>query len=462
MVNKKKYIYIPIEIKVRELWPKLWLASQIVKKDFICIVGDKNGVHTAMQVYPPGIYFDKSISQNKTAHLRKIGKMAQAIVCQDEEAGIARDEIESFFAIRVSEENIGLTKRFYCWGQTDYEYLCNKYSAYANRFRLTGSPRIDLWRTEIAADIYKNEMKRIKSKYADYILINSSFGITNEAEIEKRLKQALAYGNITRQNYSSKKKELEIRLNEFRTFVEMINEIALSRPHQNFVVRPHPSEPLDEWKKQLKTMKNLHLIRDGDVTPWIAASKAIIHEGCTTGLQGVLMKKPVLSFVPKSQVDGHVKYNDFPNKVSFRTLSVKELLQMIDRLDKGWGKESADYRLKFELLTAKIAKVNGKYAAELIAEDLSTLEVPAYSQPTQAKIFFGMQYRRTQKLASKIMHQPHKQKDSFAPRTSKEKIPGGVRKKEIESFLSSLKSVDSDVGRLKIKKLAKNVYAISQ
>ncbi|MFV2016237.1 MAG: hypothetical protein ACC656_12460, partial [Candidatus Heimdallarchaeota archaeon] len=105
----------------------MWLASQLTKRNFICILGDKSGIETAMELYPRGIYFDKSIARPKTIRLRQLVNKTHVLVCQDEESGIASTEMESFFNVRVSEENIKLTGRFYCWGDNDYKYLCNKY-----------------------------------------------------------------------------------------------------------------------------------------------------------------------------------------------------------------------------------------------------------------------------------------------------------------------------------------------
>ena len=126
-----------------------------------------------MELYPRGIYFDKSIARAKTNKLRQLVNKSHILVCQDEESGIARTELDSFFNVRISEENIKLTRRFYCWGENDYKYLCNKYEDYQDRFSMTGGLRVDLWREEICNKIYEDAIKSIKEKYSNYILINS-------------------------------------------------------------------------------------------------------------------------------------------------------------------------------------------------------------------------------------------------------------------------------------------------
>ena len=392
---KKSYIYLPIEVKSRELWPKLWLASQLAKRNFICILGDKPGIETAMELYPRGIYFNKSIARAKTNKLRKIVNKTHVLVCQDEESGIARTELESFFNVRISEENIKLTVRFYCWGASDYKYLCNKYENYKERFRMTGGLRVDLWRKEICNRIYEDSIKSIKEKYNNYILINSSFGVTNDFDIQKILDFLVMRGDVSEGDYSLEKNKYEALLQEFYSFSDMISTLAKSRPKKNFVVRPHPAEPLDGWRKIFKKRDNLFLVREGDVTPWIAACDALIHPGCTTALQAILMEKPVFSFVSEKGLRNHVHLNDFPNQISYKTHTAGELLNAIDGIENGsHSGEQIDSKKRQKSLDDRISNYSGRYAADLIAKDLERLNIPRYSPPSEMKKYIISLYRR--------------------------------------------------------------------
>ena len=46
----KKALYLPIEIKFRELFPKLLIAFFAAKKDFFSVLGDKEGVDRATDI----------------------------------------------------------------------------------------------------------------------------------------------------------------------------------------------------------------------------------------------------------------------------------------------------------------------------------------------------------------------------------------------------------------------------
>ena len=458
---KNSYIYLPIEIKSRELWPKLWLASQLIKRNFICIVGDKPGIETAMELYPRGIYFDKSIARAKTNKLRKLVNKSHVLVCQDEESGIARTELESFFNLRISEENIKLTGRFYCWGKSDYKYLCNKYKGYEERFCMTGGLRVDLWRNEICNNIYEDAIKSINDKYSNFILINSSFGVTSDMDAKRILDFFEKRGDVSEEDYNLNKNNLEESLQEFYSFSEMISSLAKSRPDLNIVVRPHPAESLDGWRKVFKKQDNLFLVREGDVTPWIAACDALIHPGCTTALQAILMGKPVFSYVPEEGLRSHVNLNDFPNQISYKTHTVEELLNAIDGVDDElYSGEQVDSKKTLKSLDDRISNFNGRYAADLIAEDLERLNVPRYSPPSKTKKYFISLYRRILNRILRDIGNRDAGEKLVAPVSMQDKIPGGIQLEEVESFVNKLKTIDSELGKLKVSVIGDNVFEI--
>ena len=58
----KKLIFFPIEIKSRELRPRLLMTLFALKKNFGCFVGDKQGILRATKHFSPGTYFYKSMN----------------------------------------------------------------------------------------------------------------------------------------------------------------------------------------------------------------------------------------------------------------------------------------------------------------------------------------------------------------------------------------------------------------
>jgi len=67
-----KNLYLPIEIKKRELLPKFFLGLNALKKGFNVIIGDKIATSHATKFFGPGIYFYKSMNFNDTNHIKSI------------------------------------------------------------------------------------------------------------------------------------------------------------------------------------------------------------------------------------------------------------------------------------------------------------------------------------------------------------------------------------------------------
>ena len=62
-------------------------------------------------------------------------------------------------------------------------------------------------------------------------------------------------------------------------------------------------------------LKNVHVISEGSVIPWLIASKFVIHNGCTTAIESFLLEKHVISYRP--YVDALYDL-DVPNKISLQ------------------------------------------------------------------------------------------------------------------------------------------------
>ena len=56
-----KLFFLPLEIKTRELYPKLYFASKALKKNYSCFIGDKMGIFRATKYFNKGVYFYKSL-----------------------------------------------------------------------------------------------------------------------------------------------------------------------------------------------------------------------------------------------------------------------------------------------------------------------------------------------------------------------------------------------------------------
>jgi hypothetical protein len=112
----------------------------------------------------------------------------------------------------------------------------------------------------------------------------------------------------------------------YHEFIEMSVGLHRAFPDRTIIIRPHPSESLETWKKATESFPNIKVIQDGNVIPWIMASDVMIHNSCTTGVESYILGEPVISYCPlTSEV-----YDSFlPNSLSRKAFCLDELVSLI-------------------------------------------------------------------------------------------------------------------------------------
>jgi len=135
--------------------------------------------------------------------------------------------------------------------------------------------------------IFIKKANEFKKKYGNYILITSRFANVNYNQ-EKIIKQPSSiYGDYFL--YSKK------IFKKFKLIPNIINQIY---PQNKIIIRPHPSENIENWKKIVEKNKNCEVIYDDFLYAWILGSKFIIQNRCSTGIEAFILKKKVFSFDP--------------------------------------------------------------------------------------------------------------------------------------------------------------------
>ena len=104
-------------------------------------------------------------------------------------------------------------------------------------------------------------------------------------------------------------------------------ELARTFPDRKIIIRPHPSESFDTWRQAATGYDNVEIIHQGHVHAWLHACELMIHSGCTTGMEGYLLNRPVVGYQP---VVSEENKTNLPNRLSHNVYSLEELLETID------------------------------------------------------------------------------------------------------------------------------------
>jgi surface carbohydrate biosynthesis protein len=310
-VNNKLTIVLPIEVKKRELFSKIFLAYQILKKiNCKIIIGSQRNMFNNIISLKNVIWLDKNTYFKKIIKNKFLKKNIKFLL--DEEGPSFFNGI--FYKLRINKNIINFFDEIFVWGKNDYNLFKKK-----KKLHIFGHPKYDILKNK-KFFFFKNESKKIKTKYKKFILIVSNFG--QDSILDKKIENRVLEINATNKKYSIEKQKLEkIEYINYISQINLTKIIAKELPDVKIIYRPHPYQNIDLVKKRFgKISKNLEINYNGSITPWIESSKIYIHSGCSTFFEANLLKKPILFFYKK-------KMNNFLTfKNSGKNFNDEELL----------------------------------------------------------------------------------------------------------------------------------------
>ena len=295
----RKTIIFPIEIKSRDLFPRLQIAAEFVKKGYRVILGEQGAIHNSITSLPKGILFEKSLSRIKEKRFKNFFNLGFKICSLDEEGLSSIGNKHNYSRSRFTEDNLKISSKIFVWGNFEKKEITKKFSKFKNKIVVSGHNKISLW-YQNKKEFYKNEIEYIE-KFQNFILISSNIGsyIHREklAVIKNTWKKAGLRSNksdiIRSNNYINFSK---FKFNKFKI---LIASLSKEFSEKKIILRPHPSENIKKWKKALSNLKNVFVVYKYDIGPWIMKSNYFIHSGCTTGLEAFFRKKNPISYLPQ-------------------------------------------------------------------------------------------------------------------------------------------------------------------
>ena len=294
-------IYIPIETKVREYHGKLLLIAHLFKSGFQeYYFGSRTGILQETLYNNPGIVILKSIEYEQEEYYSLLKKRGFIIILIHAEGGIYyRDDYKSIISCYPNNLLKFIDLNF-VFGEKIRKTIQSYNNDFANNNTyITGEPRFDLLKDKY--NIYFDDFadKMIK-KYGKYILINTNFSAGNSI-VGKDNSINYIMNNLTITNSFKlvfiRRMDLTAKL--VQDYIEAIKYLAINIPEISLIVRPHPSESEIIYNESFSNIRNIYVIKEGNVAGWIHGAIGVIHYDCTTGMEAVLSGKPVISYLPR-------------------------------------------------------------------------------------------------------------------------------------------------------------------
>ncbi|MCP6719114.1 MAG: hypothetical protein KJI71_02665 [Patescibacteria group bacterium] len=301
-MNKEITVVLPVEVKNRAFDSRLLLAYRLIKEGYKVIIGDRSGCAREINFIQNCIYLAKSLAYSQSQLFKKIKHNNGRIFILYEEGGYIGREKHKFSEIRSSypKKMLHFVDSIFVYGKSFQNFLVENLPEFNSRNTyVIGNSRFDLHKPKYLS-YYSKQVNKIKSIYGNYLLFNGNFNFGNHYLGENYiLNEIINNKEITeefKENYLIQK--IEHSKAYLNNFLDLIKYIAQKLPKQTIIVRPHPGENIQIYRRTLKNIKNLFIINEGAATPWIIGSKLVIHLDCTTAIESIFAEKPVISYIP--------------------------------------------------------------------------------------------------------------------------------------------------------------------
>lgn len=350
-------IYLPITSQPRELEPKLLLAHFCCLYGLRPVIGYKSSMLWEMPRLEPGVFLAHNVRQ-KVEKLARVRRFGHQVAVLDEEA-LVRQSDEIFWK-KHDRGAFDHVDKILSWGERDARIWSRYGVTPPDGVDIVGNPRFDLLRPELAA-FHAPNVAALNARFGKFVLLNTNFPTVNNLTPQgggvRMAKWAMDDdGRELTDRFLAFKKAM------FAAELALVAPLARAIAPLALVVRPHPNEDHAPWHRAAEGCANVHVIFEGNVVPWLLGAEALVHNNCTTGIEGVFAGKNTLNFRPfTSEFDNplfHVFGTDCQDVTSLATA-----------IAAGAGAPKDARRRE---LQTYVASLDGPTSAERIAKIVST------------------------------------------------------------------------------------------
>ena len=459
------FLLIPVENQVRELDPKLLLACIAARRGFTSAIGSRLQLDFHIASFPRGLYLSKSFTVRSIKMFKILRKLGHEIFAWDEEA-LVHLPPEIYFSRRLSPKAMGYLSHLFAWGQDNAD-LWRQYPELPREvpINITGNPRNDMLRPEMHG-FFEDDVAKLRRTYGDFILINSNFNhinsfypvqglflpVTKPGEVPKFGRAARGMTREFAEGFRDHKLAI------FEDFKGLIPSLERAFPDYTIVVRPHPTEKHEVYHKIAAQCERVRVTNEGNVIPWLMAAKALIHNGCTTGVEAFVMRVPAISY--RSTVNDYYDYGFYqlPNRLSHQCFDFEELQTTLRRILAG-EIGATDGNESHVLIDHHLAATSGSLACERIVEVIEkiTADRSRLPEPTLKDQVDGRLRATTRRLVKRFLS--YLPDSHNRPEFHRHRYPG-ISLDEVRERVLRIKKTLGDSRELKVDQISSEIFQI--
>ncbi len=333
-----KHLLFPVETINRELDYRLALAVMAARRDNRIYIGLHETLMRLARRIHGGVYLGKNAIRPHAADVlgdyHQLKERGFVFVHLDTEGAVypgGETRWRKILNQRLDPRHLDCEDYVCTWGDFQRDVYRELDPLCVDNIRTTGHPRFDLYK-EGWRSFYGDDAVQLQQRFGDFILINTNFTHANN-----KMGTDFVFSRVN----GFQPGDLESRLDTVRDwaymnaqlshFVRLVHRLQGTFCDISIVVRPHPTEDPSFYSQAFRDLSSVHVLHEGPVGPWLLASRCMIHDGCTTGVEAYLSGAEIINY---RAVDDASRDFFLPNLFGVQCTSED---QVVDRLRKVLG-----------------------------------------------------------------------------------------------------------------------------
>ena len=459
MIRTKQRIYLEIETKKREFFSRCYFALKAANKGFCVVIGKKNKLHQNLEKLENGHYIFKSAGLKTEQLAPKFKNLKFIPYAFDEEGGIIISPLDT--SRRVLSNALNQIEKYFSWGNDERNAILSTMPDQEKKIINTGNPRVDLLK-EKNRQIYLEEINNIKNKYGNFNLYASSFHKFNAVGNSKNsnwIKETLKAGLMKKEHYEHNLTVNQMQKENLEKTLEFFKQYEKQDALPKLIIKPHPAEDTQVYKKLIKNFKNIILIEDHiSIVPWILACNFFISYNSTAQIESSLLgKKPInLEFIRDKNLVFEI--------TRLVSENINTLNEVFNYLRNKNVKQNISEKVNlYKNLSKSIYNIDDKVCSvENICNNLSINKLHKFQNDfkmTKLNFFYMRMNGRVNNIKIFIKNLLSKKNRELYEMT-KNKNPG-ISFKEVESTIKMLNNI-YQFKDIKVKEILPSLYSIEK
>ncbi len=375
-----KILYMLHELSHREFESKVFFSFEFLKNNWKVYLLQRNFFFFNIKNLPPGVVVYKSAVPSDNLHFKKIKSAGHVLVCLDEES-IAEFNSAHSINLKYGEEALKNLDLLVVSHNRSKKIILKKFPFLKTKIISCQHPRFDFIKY-----LYNSKdpiSERIKKKYGRFVFLPTTFycnHIMGKHGFIRMYEEPFKKLNHKQKKFLKKLyKKHEILIKQHK---ELFLYLGKKIKNIKFILRPHPSENDNYWKKLFNDKKQFIFDSTYPSFYYQKVADSIIQYNSTIAFESMVFKKKSLQYDPVNQINSNKDLQIFDLKKNIKSFSNKESLAIhIDKSEKyNVFKRKKNYDLK-KLNSKKIFNnlkrfnFSSDYSKKILFYNLSPLKV---------------------------------------------------------------------------------------